>query len=249
MILTYQFEPIGYLESCYKDKFGTPRQPGLAPHSIAKLKISASLQPELALDGLQGFSHIWIIFVFHQNKSARYHAKVHPPRLEGETMGLFATRTPHRPNPIGLSLVKLASIEKDTLWLHGVDLVDGTPILDVKPYLPEIESISAASGGWTEQAATKSVLKCEWGLAEEKLKHWFEKLCLIDLWPKTGKIDDLRYLVEETLVLDPRPTIYKAQDTENPIYRTRHSVRILNGDIDFEFNESSMVVNIINIRF
>ena len=75
--------PIGFLKSCYPDKFGTPRQPGLVPGARAELKLRPDLQPELALQGLEGFSHIWLIFVFHKNQSARYHAKVHPPRLGG----------------------------------------------------------------------------------------------------------------------------------------------------------------------
>ena len=102
--------PIGFLKSCYPDKFGTPRQPGLVSGARAELKLRSDLQPELALQGLEGFSHIWLIFIFHKNQSARYHAKVHPPRLKGEPIGLFATRTPHRPNPIGLSLVELVEI-------------------------------------------------------------------------------------------------------------------------------------------
>ena len=132
-------EPIGYIESCFKDKFGTPRQPGLVKKAWAKLKIRADLQPEESLQGLEGFSHVWLIWVFHQNKVSRYHAKVHPPRLGGKSMGLFATRTPHRPNPIGLSLVEIVRVEKDGIVVSGADLVDGTPILDIKPYLQEVE--------------------------------------------------------------------------------------------------------------
>ena len=85
-------EPIGYLESCYRDKFGTPRQSGLVKSSWARLRIRSDLQPEQALEGIEGFSHLWLVWVFHQNKTARYHAKVHPQRLEGKTMGVFATR-------------------------------------------------------------------------------------------------------------------------------------------------------------
>ncbi|RYZ79837.1 MAG: tRNA (N6-threonylcarbamoyladenosine(37)-N6)-methyltransferase TrmO, partial [Proteobacteria bacterium] len=129
-----QLTPIGTLESCYRDKFGTPRQPGLSPEAWSKLKIRADLQPAQALEGLEKFSHVWLIFEFHQNKTARYHAKVHPPRLGGESMGVFATRSPHRPNPLGLSLVKLVKIEGDCLFFAGADLVDGTPIFDIKPY-------------------------------------------------------------------------------------------------------------------
>ena len=94
-----EIKPIAYAESCYLDKFGTPRQSGRAPAARAYLKFEKEFQPEIALQGLEDFSHIFVIFQFHLNNTARYHAKVHPPRFEGKTLGVFATRTPHRPNP------------------------------------------------------------------------------------------------------------------------------------------------------
>ena len=146
----FEMKSIGIVESCFPDKFGTPRQPGLATESRAFLRLNKEVQPELSLEGLSGFSHLWVIFVFHKNNSARFHAKVHPPRLNGKTVGLFASRSPHRPNPIGLSLVKIEKFEVTGIWVRGVDIIDQTPILDLKPYLPAIESKPEATSGWVE---------------------------------------------------------------------------------------------------
>lgn len=230
-------EPIGYLESCYKDKFGTPRQPGLVKASWARLKIRADLQPEQALQGLEGFSHIWLVWVFHQNKTSRYHAKVHPPRLGGESIGLFATRTPHRPNPIGLSLVELVSVEKDGIIVAGADLVDGTPILDIKPYLPEVESIPDAKTGWTGEVKKIDIQVEFESQAEEVLQKWETR------HPQRA----LRSLIVETLRLDPRPVVYRGFEEKESPYRETHAVRLFDGDVHFRFENSTRVI-VFDIR-
>lgn len=131
---------------------GTPRQGALAPSTRAKVVFQRSVSPE-ALIGLEHFSHVWIVFVFHMNtngKNSRAHqglrsdshrftfpAKIAPPMLK-ERVGVFSTRSPHRPNPVGITLATIASIDQSarTVFLTGVDLVDGTPVLDIKPYVP-----------------------------------------------------------------------------------------------------------------
>jgi tRNA-Thr(GGU) m(6)t(6)A37 methyltransferase TsaA len=143
---------IGTLRSCFREKFGTPRQPYLAPAATATLRVSAEHTPAQSLAGLERFSHVWLVSYFHLNTNKRFLPKVHPPRLKGRAVGLFASRSPHRPNPIGLSLARLVGVEGDTLHLSGIDLVDGTPILDVKPYIPESDSVPDASSGWTADA-------------------------------------------------------------------------------------------------
>lgn len=223
---------IGIVESCYRDKFGTPRQPGLAPSSMAKIKIHKEWQPEQALEGLEGFSHLWVIFEFHQNKTAGYHAKVHPPRLGGKQMGVFATRSPHRPNNIGLSLVKIERITKDEVWVSGIDLVDGTPVLDIKPYLPEVESIPTAKSGWAGEVST-----------EQKEVVWPEELLArLGEWEKKIQASGLRNLVEETLRLDPRPVVYRGFEGQESPYRQVHAVRLYDGDIHFEFETPTRIV-------
>jgi len=142
---------IGVLESCFKEKFGTPRQPHLVPGSAARLRIAPRYRPEHSLAGLCKFSHVWLLSWFHLNTNKTFHPKIHPPRMKGGKIGVFASRSPHRPSPLGLSLAKLEKVEGDTLYLSGIDLIDGTPILDVKPYLPFSDSAPASRAGWVPE--------------------------------------------------------------------------------------------------
>ncbi|XP_076830058.1 tRNA (adenine(37)-N6)-methyltransferase [Brachyhypopomus gauderio] len=134
--------PIGYISSCFARKSGTPRQPALCASSRARLQIRASVfnNPAHALAGLEQYSHVWLIFLFHKNGHMSYKAKVKPPRLNGLRVGVYSTRSPHRPNALGLTLARLEGIEGDTLHLSSVDLIAGTPVLDIKPYIPEYDS-------------------------------------------------------------------------------------------------------------
>ncbi len=143
---------VGVLRSCFREKFGAPRQPLLVPGATAALTIAREFLPEHSLVGLSRFTHVWLISYFHLNTNKKFRPKVHPPRLRGETIGLFASRSPHRPTPIGLSLARLTKVDGATLHLSGIDLVDGTPILDVKPYIPEWDAVPEASPGWTKDA-------------------------------------------------------------------------------------------------
>lgn len=143
-LMTYV--PVGYIRSCFAEKNGTPRQGSVCPASRAslELKLPNNLNARHSLDGLETFSHVWLLWHFHQNGPASIRSKVAPPRLDGERVGLFATRSPHRPNAVGLSAVRLDRIEGSTLHLSGVDLIDGTPVLDVKPYVPLADSLPPA---------------------------------------------------------------------------------------------------------
>lgn len=146
----FSMNPIGYVHSIFTYKNGTPRQPSLCPYARGKLMIEKTVfnNPEHSLEDLEAFSHVWLIFVFHKNNNEFTKAKVKPPRLNGKKVGVFSTRSPYRPNPIGLTLAKLDKIEGSTLHLSGIDLLDGTPVLDIKPYIPsydvpEINSVSS----------------------------------------------------------------------------------------------------------
>ncbi|XP_033120647.1 tRNA (adenine(37)-N6)-methyltransferase-like [Anneissia japonica] len=136
----FPLQPIGHLRSCFKSKNGTPRQPSVCSFAKARLQISKSVfvHPEHSLEGLASFSHVWVLFAFHDNGplTSFTKAKVKPPRLDGGKTGLYSTRSPHRPNPIGLSLAKLDKVQGDTIFLSGIDIIDNTPILDIKPYVP-----------------------------------------------------------------------------------------------------------------
>lgn len=227
ILTNLQITPIGVVESCYPDKFGTPRQPGLVKEALAKILIHPQSQPKESLQGLEGFSHLWIIFWFHQNRSGRFHAKVHPPRLEGKTMGVFATRTPHRPNPIGLSLVEIVKILHDGVIVRGADLISGTPVLDIKPYLPEVECVPSARQGWTSSVDEKPEVKIEW--SDEA---WIQ----FQAWSANRSADEnLQELIENTIKLDPRPTVYKGFEEGASPYRTQHAVRFYDGDVHFQF--------------
>lgn len=134
---SYAMTPVGLIESCFVYRNGTPRQPGLARSALSRLRLRWGSHPAHTTAGLEGYSHVWLVFVFHDNRGDGVtKSKAKPPRLDGAATGIFACRTPHRPNPIGLSLVRLDRVEGDTLHLSGADLIDGTPVLDVKPYLP-----------------------------------------------------------------------------------------------------------------
>ncbi|XP_034044380.1 tRNA (adenine(37)-N6)-methyltransferase [Thalassophryne amazonica] len=140
-----QTVPIGYMSSSFSVKNGTPRQPSICAPSRAELRIQKSVfnNPEHALVGLEQYSHIWIIFLFHKNGHMSYKAKVKPPRLNGQRVGVYSTRSPHRPNALGLTLAKVDRIDGDTIHLSDVDMIAGTPVLDIKPYIPEYDSPQA----------------------------------------------------------------------------------------------------------
>ena len=148
-------EPIAHIRSDFPTKFGVPRQAGLVEELRAAVVFEPPYRVPEALRGIDGFSHLWLIWEFSQNKRGGWSPTVRPPRLGGNVrMGVFATRSPFRPNPIGLSCVRLERVELDTSVLHisGADLVDGTPIFDIKPYIPYADCHSEAAGGFAGTA-------------------------------------------------------------------------------------------------
>ena len=149
-------EPIAHIETELPTKFGLPRQSGLAPALRGRVVFEPVYRDPVAFRGLEGFSHIWLIWGFSANGRDSWAATVKPPRLGGNRrMGVFATRSPYRPNALGLSCVELVGVERDeklgpVLTVAGADLMDGTPIYDVKPYLPFTDSRPEAAGGFAE---------------------------------------------------------------------------------------------------
>lgn len=150
-------EPIGRLRSCFGSKFGVPRQPGLCPSAWGYLELEGEYGNPDCVRGLELFSHVWLVFGFHETVAQGWRPTVRPPRLGGnERVGVFASRSTFRPNGLGLSLVKLNEVATlgdgggrgVCLWFSGVDLVDGTPVYDIKPYLPYAESVAEASDGF-----------------------------------------------------------------------------------------------------
>jgi tRNA (adenine37-N6)-methyltransferase len=190
-------EPIGVLRTCYGGKFGTPRQPGLCPSAWGSLVFHEPYRSREALRGIEGFSHVWLIFAFHETIAQGWKPTVRPPRLGGNRrMGVFASRSPFRPNGLGLSLVRLEGIRESkddgaVLLLGGVDLVDGTPVHDIKPYLPYAECIPDASAGF----ATEEIVRLKIEIADEAVPR-FESL--------TARA---QAVIRESLALDPRPAV------------------------------------------
>jgi len=199
---SYQFQAVAIVHSVFKEKFAIPRQSGLAPSASAVVELLPPFNRADYVDGLAGCSHVWLLFVFHQHLDTEARAKVRPPRLGGnQKMGVFATRSPVRPNPIGLSAVKLQSIncENDAVLLHvsGVDLLDNTPILDIKPYVPYSDAIGQAVNPFAATVpAIIPVLFTK--IADQKLD---------------AHCTELKSLLLETLQQDPRPQ-YQKPDPE-----------------------------------
>ena len=154
---------IARIRTDFPTKFGIPRQPRLAEHLKAAIVLEPEYRDRNALRGLEGFSHIWLVWQFSEAVRDTWSPMVKPPRLGGnKRMGVFATRSPFRPNPIGLSCVKLVGVEQTetegaVLLVSGADLLDGTPILDIKPYLPFADSIPDATDGFAGKAVREKL--------------------------------------------------------------------------------------------
>ena len=206
----FRARPIGYLRTPYVEKNGTPRQGCVCPSSVATLRVTLPkhLNAAHALEGLAHFSHVWLLFVFDRNRGGTK-SKVSPPRLDGVKTGLFATRTPHRPNNLGLSLVRLDGVEKETLRLSGVDLVDGTPIIDVKPYLPFSDSAADARvAPWFDKMPTPDLAVEFAPAALDELAALAPSLSLL---PTVARA---RAAITEVLVADPRSVHWRQQRSE-----------------------------------
>ena len=203
---SFTFTPIGVLRSPYRDKFAVPRQPGLVPAGNGELLLLGDCNREEALRGLDGFSHLWLIFVFDRVLDGGWKPTVRPPRLGGnQRVGVFASRSPFRPNPIGLSVVSLTGIENRAgqwlLKLGGIDLVDGTPILDIKPYVPWVDAIADARGGFADQAPTPPV------------RVSFTAACREQLALLAKSHPELEALIRQVIAQQPQPA-YHTGDAE-----------------------------------
>ncbi len=161
----FGFTPIGVVRSPFADKFGIPRQARLAPAAQARVQLLPPYDREEAFVGLDGFSHVWLLWVFHADcLTAGWQPMVHPPRLGGRVkVGVFASRAPYRPNPLGISALPHQGLvrERDGLFLRvsGVDVLDGTPVLDIKPYVPYADAIPQARGGFASPPASPLTVK------------------------------------------------------------------------------------------
>ncbi len=218
-----EIQPIGYIETDFKEKFGIPRQSGKAPSLIGRVVFSPEYRHPEALRGIEGFSHIWLVFDFSKAHREGWSPTVRPPRLGGnKRIGVFASRSPFRPNNIGLSCVKLLRVEKttdkgDVLVVAGADLLDGTPIYDIKPYIPYADCHPEATGGYTAE------------VADRHLKVVMAENILQKIDP--DKLDALC----ECLAQDPRPSY---QEDTDRVY----SMRFADMDLHFKVQEGMATV-------
>jgi len=144
-------KPIGVVHSPFKERFAAPRQVDLKHGAEGRIELHQGFNFEQALSDLDTFSHIWVVYWMHMNQG--WNPTVMPPRGSDVRRGVFATRAPHRPNSMGLTAVKLNRIHKRTLYIEGLDMLDGTPVLDIKPYLPYADAIDDANHGWLDPNA------------------------------------------------------------------------------------------------
>lgn len=203
---------IAHIRTDFPEKFGVPRQSGLVKELTGRIIFEPEYRNPDALRGIEGYDYLWLLWKFEGVEREKWSPTVRPPRLGGEThMGVFATRAPFRPNPIGLSSVKLEGIEQTTegmvLLVSGIDLRDNTPIYDIKPYLPYVDSHPDARGGF----------------AEEKADYALEVVFPMDLLEKipTAK----QKAIIEVLKQDPRPAYHENADRQYGVAFAGYNVR------------------------
>ncbi|MBR2987701.1 MAG: tRNA (N6-threonylcarbamoyladenosine(37)-N6)-methyltransferase TrmO [Clostridia bacterium] len=222
-----QIEPIAHIETDFKEKFGIPRQSGRAP-TLGRIVFVPKYRDREALRGIEEFSHLWLIFDFSKAHREGFSPTVRPPRLGGNTrVGVFATRSPFRPNSMGLSSVKLISLGKneldgDYLVVEGADLLDGTPIYDIKPYIPHSDCHPDATGSYADLHRDDSLeVEDPDGLLSRLPEH---------------KREALRACLGE----DPRPSY---QNDPERVYRMRFS----DYEIAFRVNGDTLTVIEVNL--
>lgn len=205
-----EFNIIGHVNSPYKEKFAIPRQPGLVSSAKGSITLTGDANnPELVRE-LAQFSHIWVLFVFHGTQEQGWKPLVRPPRLGGnKKVGVLATRSTFRPNPIGMSVVKLEAIDiKDQqviLHISAIDLLDKTPVIDIKPYVPYSDSLPHANAGFAQSQPSSD------------LQVIFNEQANIALAKHSKIFPDLALFIEQVLAQDPRPA-YKQGKNDDKIY-------------------------------
>ncbi len=227
----YSIEPIGIIETPYKEKFAVPRQPRLVPAAKARVKLLGEANSPEAVRGLTQFSHLWLLFLFDQNLDAGWKPTVRPPRLGGnERVGVFASRSTFRPNGIGMSAVEVIGVTKkgDQIYidLGSVDLVDSTPIIDIKPYIPYSDSIPEAQGGYADEEPDKS-------------KVTFSSQALV-MMAKRSDTEHVLRVIEQVLAQDPRPA-YKKNKPDNKEY----AVNLFDLNVKFTITDNLITVTTI----
>lgn len=230
--MKHTIETIGIIHSPYAQKFAIPRQPGLVTAAQAEIELSAGYD-NATVRGLKDFSHIWVLFLFHQNLAQGWQPLVRPPRLGGNSkVGVFASRSTFRPNGIGMSVVELVDVQqqgaKTKLIVRGGDWVNGTPVVDIKPYLPYVDAIPAAQGGYAHNAP------------DARLSVTFAPQAQQQLDQLQSQYPDLATLISQVLEQDPRPA-YQRDKASDKIY----GMQLYDLNIQWQVeDEQNLVINI-----
>lgn len=209
----FEFMAIGKIKSIYKEKFGTPRQGNLVPHGRGCLILDKrAVDIKWSLDALDQFSHVWLIFIFHENTNNTGKripmSKVRPPQGAGNKIGVFATRSPHRPNPVGLTMARITRVDvaKGIVYLDGLDLCEGTPVIDLKPYCEHVDWPGqgiAITPRWVTNPKFERTPVTFSNEATESLKRYIDIIGVCE-WYKKGESEEARQAIEEIISLDPR---------------------------------------------
>ncbi|BCS45918.1 hypothetical protein ALQ89_03627 [Pseudomonas amygdali pv. tabaci] len=222
--MSYNVSPVGFVRSCFKEKFAIPRQPQLAPAARGVLELVAPFDQGEAVQGLEEVSHVWLLFLFHMALEDKPRLKVRPPRLGGnQSMGVFATRATHRPNGIGQSVVRLDKVEAGRLWLSGIDLLDGTPVLDIKPYVPYADAIAEATNHIA--SAAPALIPVQW--QDAALRQAREHALRLS--------EPLVELIEQCLAQDPRPAY------QLPTPERRYGAQFWDLDIRWHYPQAGVI--------
>ncbi|PBQ05465.1 tRNA (N6-threonylcarbamoyladenosine(37)-N6)-methyltransferase TrmO [Pseudomonas congelans] len=222
--MSYNVSPVGFVRSCFKEKFAIPRQPQLAPAARGVLELVAPFDQGEAVQGLEQVSHVWLLFLFHLALEDKPRLKVRPPRLGGnQSMGVFATRATHRPNGIGQSVVKLDKVEAGRLWLSGIDLLDGTPVLDIKPYVPYADAIAGATNHIA--SAAPDLIPVHW--QDAALQQAREHALRLN--------EPLVELIEQCLAQDPRPAY------QLPTPERRYGAQFWDLDVRWHYPQAGVI--------
>lgn len=231
--MTREIQAVAICRSPYKQKFGIPRQPGLVTAARGYVELQAPFNHIDTVRGLEQYSHIWLLFSFHENLAQGWKTTVRPPRLGGnEKLGVFATRSTFRPNGIGQSVVKLHGIHqrkgKVVLEISAMDLLDGTPILDIKPYIPFSDAISDAQGGIAHEAPILAKVRFTNDVVAQLAKY------------EQQQYPNLQAIIEGVLAQDPRPA-YKKAKADPKLYQ----VALYDLDILWRVVDDAIVVEAI----
>lgn len=233
MSMNFNLHQIGIVHSPFKEKFGIPRQTGLIEGCDGSIELQSPWNRQEALQGLEGFSHLWIVFIFHEaiKPKEKWRPTVRPPRLGAKRQGVFATRSPYRPNPIGMSVVEYHGWEKRGgklyLKISGLDLLDATPVLDIKPYLPYADSLPDAVGGFAHKAPE----------ADSLMSVSFSEAALQKIEAVSDKYPQLIKLIETTIKHNPRPAYFG-----NIEARRAFGMKLYEFDVQWEIIDDQITV-------